>query len=69
MDKKEYLKMGEVILWLRDTIGMGSRSTLGRWIARGYFPEPSRIGPTLMVWKKKDLDKWMEENWLDGENI
>jgi prophage regulatory protein len=36
------------------------KSTIYRWRHEGKFPKPVKLG-TKTVWKKDDVDKWMEE--------
>ena len=35
-------------------------STLYRWAHEGRIPKPLHIGPRVSVWKKSDLDKFVQ---------
>jgi predicted DNA-binding transcriptional regulator AlpA len=37
------------------------RSTLYRWIAKGLFPTPIKLGPRMVRWRHADLEKWEQE--------
>lgn len=37
------------------------RRSLGRYMATGVIPEPLRLSARMLRWRKKDLDRAMEE--------
>jgi len=37
-----------------------SRTTLKRWNRNGYIPNGIRVGPRLLRWERKEIDKWIE---------
>lgn len=37
-----------------------SSATLYRWIARGRFPAPVKLGPNVVGWKESDVSAWIE---------
>ena len=47
--------------------GIKSRTTIWEWRKQGKFPEPIKIAPKLVVWKKTDILEWMScrEKGLD----
>jgi predicted DNA-binding transcriptional regulator AlpA len=37
-----------------------SRSTVHRLVKSGVLPQPHRLTPRLVVWKKTDIDGWAD---------
>lgn len=37
-----------------------ARSTIYRLMAAGLFPEPVRLGPRAVAWRRSDIERWME---------
>lgn len=38
-----------------------SRCTLWKWVKKGTFPKPIKIGKRTLGWKEVDFDQWLEE--------
>lgn len=38
-----------------------TRSTLYRWINRGIFPAPVKLGPRMVRWKLSDLEQFEQQ--------
>ena len=36
-----------------------SRPTLYRWLQLGTFPEPIKIGPQKLAWRRDDVIEWL----------
>lgn len=58
--KREYLSDSEVA----SQRGV-SRQTIWRWVARGLFPQPVKLGPNTTRWSRAELDAF-EAARLDG---
>lgn len=37
-----------------------SPATLHRWRNAGRFPEPIRLGPRTVAWRRADLEAWID---------
>jgi prophage regulatory protein len=37
-----------------------AKSTLNLWVTQGKFPAPAHLSSTVKVWKKSDIDNWIE---------
>ena len=37
------------------------RTTIYKWLAAGIFPEPIRLGPRVVAWRREDIVKWIAE--------
>ena len=37
-----------------------ANSTINLWVAQGKFPKPYKPGSTFKVWKKKEVDEWID---------
>ena len=37
-----------------------AKSTLNLWVARGKFPKPILLSPTIKVWKESTVQEWVE---------
>lgn len=35
------------------------KRTLRRWWESGSFPEPIRLSPRKLVWRRQDIDAWL----------
>lgn len=50
-----------------------SRSTIRRWVRRGLFPQPIRLGERVLGWIEAEVDQWMRERIAasrgDGETV
>jgi len=66
MDKlHEILKVLQVLQVLRywhlvDLGIINNRMTLKRWIDRGHFPGPIRLGPNSIAWRASDVKEWLD---------
>ena len=40
-------------------IGIGSRETLARWMRRGQFPRPIKVGGGGLRWLPSDIETWL----------
>ena len=38
-----------------------SKSTLWRWRKKKLLPEPVKIGSGVVIWKKSDVELWLNE--------
>jgi prophage regulatory protein len=36
------------------------KSTIRLWVAQGKFPEPISLSATIKVWRKKDIEDWID---------
>lgn len=55
--EKLYLRPAEVL-----RLGYApSKPTLWRWCSNGQFPAPIKLGPGTTVFRKADVDRWLEE--------
>lgn len=43
---------------LRERQIIDNRTTLARWIERGHFPKPVRLGPNSIAWPENEIDAW-----------
>ena len=43
-----------------DAIVPISSATVYRWIERGEFPAPIRLGANTVAWRGSDLNEWLE---------
>lgn len=48
-------------------IGIGSRETLARWIRRGQFPRPMKVGGGGLRWLPSDIDTWLRTCDMERE--
>ena len=46
-----------------------SKSTVALWVAQGRFPKPINLSPTVKVWRISDIDKWINEHFLNLQEI
>ena len=37
-----------------------AKSTIWLWVAQDRFPKPLSLSPTVKVWRKADIDAWIE---------
>ena len=42
-----------------------SRSTIRRWVARGLFPQPIKLGENVVGWIEAEIDAWIRERIAD----
>jgi len=52
-------------LRFRDLVRLGivnNRMTLRRWVKKGHFPAPVRLGPNLLVWRSAEVENFLEES-------
>ncbi|WP_420447580.1 helix-turn-helix transcriptional regulator [Candidatus Palauibacter sp.] len=54
------LRMSQV----RDRTGL-SRSTIRRWVAQGFFPQPIKLGENVVGWIEAEIDAWIRERIAD----
>ena len=38
-----------------------SRATIYRWIKKGVFPKPIKIGEQTIRWRESDIANWMNQ--------
>lgn len=38
-----------------------SRATIWRWVERGTFPAPHRLGPNTTAWARDEVDTWLAQ--------
>ena len=36
------------------------KSTINLWVAKGKFPTPIMLSPTVKVWRIKQIEEWIE---------
>jgi prophage regulatory protein len=36
-----------------------AKSTISLWVAQGRFPSPTKLSPTIKVWRAVDIDSWV----------
>lgn len=41
-------------------VGVGSRETLDRWVRRGLFPPPIKVGGGRLRWVPAEVEAWLE---------
>lgn len=41
------------------------KSTINAWVAQGKFPAPAVLSPTIKVWRKSDVDTWINGHFGD----
>jgi len=46
-------------------VGVGSRETLARWIRKGLFPLPIKIGCGQLRWIKAEIEAWIRKRMND----
>ena len=37
-----------------------ARSTIYDWMKRGDFPQPVKLGASLVAWREADVNAWLE---------
>lgn len=37
------------------------KATLYRWIRKGSFPRPLKLGPRAVGWRREDIERWLNE--------
>lgn len=55
------LRLKQVVL----KVGL-SRSQIYKLIAKGLFPEQTKIGPKISVWSEQSIDQWINSRLNDG---
>jgi predicted DNA-binding transcriptional regulator AlpA len=56
-DASCFLRLPQVL----ELIPVG-RTTLLQWAKEGKFPKPIKLGPNLSLWKKSDVDEFVERH-------
>ena len=53
----------KLLLRISDVSGLTTlgKSTINLWVSQNRFPKPLKISPTLKVWEKSQLIKWITE--------
>ena len=46
-----------------------SKPTLWRWVSLGEFPQPIKLGPGTTVFRKADVDRWLEDRVGDRHAV
>lgn len=54
---KAVMSLAEVV----DLVGVDQR-TLRRWRHEGRFPEPIQGGGRKLLWRRRDVDRWRDED-------
>ena len=44
---------------LQHLIGAPARCTVSRWVREGTFPQPVKIGPRRIAWRRADVERWL----------
>jgi prophage regulatory protein len=46
-----------------------SKTSMYSWMKSGDFPQPVRLGPRSVAWRRSDVDAWIESriNRVEGE--
>ena len=39
-----------------------AKSTINLWVARGKFPKPILLSPTIKVWKLETIQEWIDSH-------
>jgi prophage regulatory protein len=39
-----------------------AKSTIWLWVAQQKFPKPLSLSPTVKVWRKSDIDAWIDSH-------
>jgi len=39
-----------------------AKSTINLWVARGKFPKPIMLSPTIKVWKLAKVQEWIDSH-------
>jgi prophage regulatory protein len=39
-----------------------AKSTIWLWVAQEKFPKPLSLSPTVKVWRKGDIDTWIDSH-------
>ena len=42
-------------------LGGIATSTLYRWMSNGSFPRPLKLGPSVVAWKRAEVENWIED--------
>ena len=45
-----------------------AKSTINLWVAKGKFPKPILLSPTIKVWKQSTVQDWIDSH-LETENL
>lgn len=46
-----------------------SRSTIRRWVKRGLFPPPIRLGERVVGWIEAEVDQWIRERIVASRSV
>jgi len=41
------------------------KSTIWYLLAKNEFPKPTKLSPSINVWRESDIDKWISEKFGD----
>jgi len=52
---KRIMRQAEVL-----AVTSASKNTIFRWVARGSFPPPVKIGSRAIGWRSSDVEAWLE---------
>lgn len=44
-----------------------SRSTLGRWVSQGLFPQPVQLPMRMKAWRVEEVREWIDQRARSGE--
>jgi prophage regulatory protein len=46
-----------------------AKSTIWLKMAEGSFPKPTKLSPAINVWKESDINKWIENKFLQPSEL
>jgi predicted DNA-binding transcriptional regulator AlpA len=46
-----------------------AKSTINLWVARGKFPKPILLSPTIKVWKESTVREWIDSHSLNDNLV
>jgi len=55
MNEERLLRVRDVLT--RIPVG---RATLYKWMNKGAFPQPLKLGGGIVAWRQSDIDAWIE---------
>lgn len=46
-----------------------AKSTINLWVAQGKFPKPITLSPTIKVWKRQQINDWIDSFTLENQHV
>jgi len=46
-----------------------AKSTIWLKMAEGSFPKPTKLSPSINVWKESDIDEWIENKFSQPSQL